>query len=59
MIKYTIQSIFPTPIYFANIGREFSKKEIDFVKEQKNYTHNNEGNITSNNNYLLNKVLYL
>ena len=56
MIKYTIQSIFPTPIYFANIGREFSKKEIDFVKEQKNYTHNNEGNITSNNNYLLKKT---
>ena len=50
-----IHSIFPKPIYFTNIGRKFTKKEINFVKQQKNHSHNNEGNITSDNNYLLKK----
>ena len=39
----------------THIDRQFTKKELDFVESQKNYSHNNVGNSVSNNNYILNK----
>ena len=51
----TINSIFPTPIYISKIDRELTKKELSFIDKTKLYTHNNEGNTTSNDNYILNQ----
>ena len=55
MKKPIINSLFPTPVYMTHIDREFTKKELDFVNNQKNYSHTNVGNFVSNNNYILNK----
>jgi hypothetical protein len=50
--------LFPTAVLKNNFGRKFTKKELDFVKEnQKNITKN-EGNTTSaNRNLFDNKIL--
>jgi len=50
-----IQSLFSTPIYINNIDRDFTKDELDFVNNQKNYCENNEGNTKSTDNYILKK----
>tara|TARA_R100000426_G_scaffold60086_1_gene42425 strand:- start:585 stop:1208 length:624 start_codon:yes stop_codon:yes gene_type:complete len=50
-----IHSIFPTPVYCTKIDRPFTKQELQFVKQQKNHSHNNTGNITTNDNYILNR----
>ena len=50
-----IQGLFPIPIYSTDIDRNFTKKELDFVKDQKNYCTNNEGNINTTDNYILNR----
>tara|TARA_R110000796_G_scaffold5025_1_gene19068 strand:+ start:2204 stop:2875 length:672 start_codon:yes stop_codon:yes gene_type:complete len=60
MTKPAIQNLFPIPIYMSNINREFTKKELDYVKQQqKNCAHNNlitetRSNISTRNNYVLN-----
>jgi len=54
-IKPTIHSLFPTPIYITKINRNFTKKELQFVDNQKNKCIKNEGNINTKNNYILNK----
>ena len=36
-MKYSVQSIFPTPIYISNIDRSFTKQELEFVNQQKKY----------------------
>ena len=50
-----IQSIFPTPIYTTKINRGFTKQELQFVKEQKKHCTNNQGNINTKDNYILNR----
>ena len=50
-----IHGLFPIPIYSTDIDRNFTKKELDFVKDQKNYCTNNEGNINTTDNYILNR----
>ena len=50
-----INSIFPTPIYMSKLDRELTQLELKFIDESKKHSHNNEGNIVSNNNYILNK----
>ena len=50
-----INNLFPTPIYMTNIDREFTKKELNFVKDQKNHCTNNQGNINTIDNYILNR----
>jgi len=55
MKEPTIQNLFPTPIYMTNMDRPFTKQELKFVEEQKKHCHNNEGNITTNDNYILNR----
>jgi len=49
-----ISGIFPTPIYMTNMDRPFTKQELQFVKNQKNYCQKNAGNINSKDNYILN-----
>ncbi len=51
----TILSIFPTPVYKTTLEKNLSKKELLFVDKNKLKTHKNEGNITSNNSYILNE----
>ena len=50
-----IQNLFPTPIYMTYMDRPFTKQELQFVKEQKKHCHKNEGNINTNDHYILNK----
>ena len=55
MKEPTIQSIFPTPVYMTEMNRGFTKQELNFVKEQKKHCKNNEGNINTKDNYILNR----
>ena len=55
MNKSSIHSIFPTPIYTTKIDRGFTKQELQFVKEQKKHCINNQGNINTKDNYILNR----
>lgn len=55
MNEPVIYSIFPTPIYSTKMDRPFTKQELQFVKEQKNHCTNNTGNITTKDNYILNR----
>ena len=55
MTKPTIQSIFPTPIYTTKIDRGFTKQELQLVNQQKKHCTNNEGNINTKDNYILNR----
>ena len=48
MIEYTLNGIFPTPIYMSKLNRKLTKKEIAFVDKSKLDFYKNEGNITSN-----------
>jgi uncharacterized protein (TIGR02466 family) len=49
-----IHGLFPTPIYFSTLNRELTNKELSFIDKTKLNSHNNEGNIVSNDNYILN-----
>ena len=51
-----IHSLFPTPVFFSSLEREFTPLELKFVDEiKKNGSHLNYGNNTSLNNYILNE----
>jgi uncharacterized protein (TIGR02466 family) len=50
-----VASIFPTPIYLSSLGRKLTDSELKFVDKNKKQTYKNEGNLTSNNNYILNE----
>lgn len=55
MKESNIELIFPTPVMFNELGREFTKEEISFVDKHSKETNRNVGNVTSNNNYILNE----
>ena len=57
-MEATISGIFPTPIYISKLNRVLTESELLFVDENKLDTYNNEGNITSNNNYILNNKIF-
>jgi len=48
-----INGIFPTPVYISKLNREISKQELDLINKSQKDFYKNEGNITSNNNYIL------
>jgi uncharacterized protein (TIGR02466 family) len=50
-----INNLFPTPIYMTNMDRPFTKQELQFVNDQKNYCVVNLGNIHTKDNYILNR----
>jgi len=54
-INSVVHHLFPTPIYSTNINRPFTKEELKFVKNQKKHCNKNHGNITTKDNYILNK----
>jgi uncharacterized protein (TIGR02466 family) len=53
-VEANINGIFPTPIYISKIDRKLTKKELSFIDKTKLDVYKNEGNTTSNNNYILN-----
>ena len=55
MIEANINGIFPTPIYISKLNRELTNKELSFIDKIKLDVYKNEGNTTSNDNYILNK----
>jgi uncharacterized protein (TIGR02466 family) len=55
MIESTVNGIFPTPVYISKLNRELTKKELSFIDKTKLDVYKNEGNTTSNDNYILNK----
>lgn len=55
MKDIVIQGIFPLPVYLTNLNRNFSKSELAFFKKNRKTTYRNEGNTTSNDNYVLYK----
>ncbi len=54
-MEATINGIFPTPIYISKIDKELTSLELKFVDKNKKDFYKNSGNITSNNNYILNE----
>ena len=58
-MEATINSIFPTPIYISKLNRDFTPLEIKFLNKKEKDTYNNTGNITSNDNYVLNEKPFL
>jgi uncharacterized protein (TIGR02466 family) len=54
-VEANINGIFPTPIYISKLNRELTPLELKFVDKNKKDFHKNDGNITSNNNYILNE----
>jgi len=54
-LKPIINNLFPTPIYTTKIDRGFTKQELQFVDNQKNKCTNNQGNINTKDNYILNR----
>jgi uncharacterized protein (TIGR02466 family) len=57
-VEANIHGIFPTPIYFSKLNREFTNKELLFIDKTKLDVYNNEGNKTSNDNYILNNKAF-
>ena len=53
-----INSIFPTPIYISKLNRDITAKESSFIDKTKLDVYNNEGNKTSNDNYILNNIAF-
>jgi uncharacterized protein (TIGR02466 family) len=47
--------LFPTPVMFNEIGRDFTKKELAYIESHSTSTRRNDGNSSSNNNYILNE----
>jgi len=54
-VEANINGIFPTPIYISKLDRELTPLELKFVDKNKKDFYKNDGNITSNNNYILNE----
>jgi len=54
-VEATINGIFPTPIYISKLNKELTSLELKFVDKNKKDFYKNDGNITSNNNYILNE----
>jgi uncharacterized protein (TIGR02466 family) len=57
-VEANIHGIFPTPVYISKLDRELTKKELSFIDKTKLDVYKNEGNTTSNNNYILNNKLF-
>ena len=50
----TITNLFPTPVLISELGRDFTKKEINFVKNTFNKCRTNRGNKISIDHSILN-----
>ena len=59
-INSTIVGIFPTPLYSSFLNRDFTKKEINFIKKEcKKISDNNEGVVKiPKDTYILNNKIF-
>jgi len=57
-MEASINGIFPTPIYISKLNRELTNKELSFIDKTKLDVYKNEGNTTSNDNYILNQKTF-
>lgn len=56
MIEPRIELLFPTPVMFTELNREFTKNEINFVKKHSQLSYSSPGAVTvSKNKYILNE----
>jgi len=53
-VEANIHGIFPTPIYISKINRKLTNEQLSFIDKTKLDVYKNEGNTTSNDNYILN-----
>ena len=58
IIDSKIHSLFVTPVYITKLKREFTNEENKFTDEIKLRCHKNIGNITSDDNYIINNKQY-
>lgn len=58
MLSVQIKELFPTPLYCANINREFTKKELLCVETHKKNYLRNEFNYRSKDSYVLNNKIF-
>ena len=58
-IESSINGIFPTPVYISKLNRKLTPLELKFVEKNKKNVYKNEGNTTSNNNYILNEKQFV
>lgn len=54
MSQFRVEALFPTPVVASNIQRQWTAQELNYLQYQSQFTHNNMGNTTSNNRYVLN-----
>ena len=54
-----IHPLFPTPIYFTNLKRSFSLKELKEVEIHKKKLSQNTGNYNTLNSYILNEKTFI
>jgi uncharacterized protein (TIGR02466 family) len=57
-MEATINGIFPIPIYISKLNRKLTNKELLFINKTKSDCNKNEGNITSNDSYILNNKIF-
>jgi uncharacterized protein (TIGR02466 family) len=50
--------LFPIPIYISKLNRELTEEEFLFINKNKLDVYKNEGNTTSNDNYILNQKIF-
>lgn len=55
MSEPVIHGLFPTPVVFSSIDREFTEEEKSFFKKSSENTYKNEGNTTSLSQYIANE----
>jgi uncharacterized protein (TIGR02466 family) len=58
-VEAIINGIFPTPIYISKLDKKLTPLELKFVDKNKKDFYKNVGNITSNNNYILNEKPFI
>jgi len=57
MTNLNVIPIFPTPVLFSKLNREFTKQELSFIEKTKNNTVENSGNRYSDDTYILNNPI--
>jgi uncharacterized protein (TIGR02466 family) len=55
MKEPNFELLFPTPVMFTELSRDFTKEELELVEKCSHSTNKNTGNTSSNNNYILNE----
>lgn len=55
MNQPNFELLFPVPVMFNSMDRDFTQAELDYLNSHSDKTYQNQGNTTSLNNYILNE----